>query len=137
MHGTPDRGRDPTSQASDPTTLPGGEYPANSRGTKSLGLPGFEPATSRVLGPVLNGCRWPLSLDPVVNPKKLYLTPKLYHKFYKTMNRYHPFALIYNTMTNPQPNPQFRLSILVKTEHAGKEGLPELRQIFVGGLHVA
>ncbi|MFS7989134.1 hypothetical protein Hanom_Chr11g01043181 [Helianthus anomalus] len=41
---------------------------------------------------------------PVTAHPLLYLTPKLYHKFYKTMNPYHPCALIYNTVTNPRPN---------------------------------
>ncbi|MFS7904610.1 hypothetical protein Hanom_Chr01g00038121 [Helianthus anomalus] len=41
MHGSLDHGSDPTSQASDPTTLPDGETPANSRGTEGPGVTTF------------------------------------------------------------------------------------------------
>ncbi|MFS8024769.1 hypothetical protein Hanom_Chr16g01467331 [Helianthus anomalus] len=59
MHGTPDRGRDPPSQASDPATLPGGEYPAELEGSEE---PASRIRTRATWTPeqVLDGCRWPL-----------------------------------------------------------------------------
>ncbi|MFS7889208.1 hypothetical protein Hanom_Chr00s000003g01604221 [Helianthus anomalus] len=59
MHGTPDHGRDPPYQASNPTMLSGGEFPAP-RGTKN------RTPDLHIVGLAFAGSRWPLSQNPVV-----------------------------------------------------------------------
>ncbi|KAJ0565508.1 hypothetical protein HanIR_Chr06g0263351 [Helianthus annuus] len=59
MHGTLYCGRDPPSQASNPTMLSGGVFPPP-RGTKN------RTPDLHIVGPAYAGSRWPLSQDPVV-----------------------------------------------------------------------